>query len=527
MTREYLKPPVQDKTLIGWLKKNLFSSIFNSILTIIVTFVVLMIINSLFQWGVVNATFVGGKYACDANLEYVRASRSFDTELTPQERASALEAIKNGSTNAALEKALALPQVPAMITSQNAYADSLAKAGVNPNSYSAAKVMSSQELTNLAIQDAGGVDTGACWPFVSANFKKFMFGFYPSEHRWRPILAGALILWTLLLLLPRPSATVSIALGAGAALLSIAEILMNYSPTAGSLPYTGFFSTIGATLSGLFSGEGSTTFYGVFVYAIAAIALFYQPLDKYKVKIAMFLIIGCPIIALILLNGVGPMTSVPTTAWGGLTLTLVLACIGVIGAFPLGILLALGRRSELPIIKSFCVAFIEFWRGAPLITVIIIATLMIPLFLPDGINFNVLIYVIIGIIMFQAAYIAEVVRSGLQAVAKGQYEAGMAMGLTYWQSMRKIILPQALRISIPGIINQFISLFKDTSLVYVVSLYDLFTTFYKSAVSDIAWLGSYKLEGFAFIILVYWVFCYGMSIASQKYEQHLNAKTTH
>lgn len=212
------------------------------------------------------------------------------------------------------------------------------------------------------------------------------------------------------------------------------------------------------------------------------------------------------------------MSVVPTTQWGGLPLTLVLATIGITVAFPMGILLALGRRSKMPGIRILCIAYIELIRGVPLITVLFMASVMFPLFLPTGITIDGLLRAQIGIILFAAAYLAEVVRGGLQALPKGQYEAADSLGLTYWQSMRQIILPQALRISIPPLVNTFIGLFKDTSLVAIIGLFDLLGAA-KAAFTDAEWLGFYR-EPYLFVSVIYWIFCYSMS----KYSQHLEAK---
>ncbi|WP_020561082.1 amino acid ABC transporter permease [Thiofilum flexile] len=240
-----------------------------------------------------------------------------------------------------------------------------------------------------------------------------------------------------------------------------------------------------------------------------------------KAYIGLFMVIIYPVIAFILLRGgFFDLPVVETSKWGGLTLTLVLSIVGIVASLPLGILLALGRRSELPIIRSLCIAFIELWRGVPLITVLFMASVMLPLFLPEGTSFDKLLRALIGITLFEAAYLAEVVRSGLQAIPKGQYEAGKALGLSYWQSTGLVILPQALKLVIPGIVNTFISLFKDTSLVMIIGLFDLLNIV-QIAAADPIWLGS-QVEGFVFAAIVYWMFCFGMSRYSQYLERQLN-----
>jgi general L-amino acid transport system permease protein len=258
---------------------------------------------------------------------------------------------------------------------------------------------------------------------------------------------------------------------------------------------------------------------------LAFIVIFNVANAKLKRLAFAVFILGFPILVFVcLLGGVLGLEFVATDEWGGLMLTVVIAVVGIAGAFPLGVLLALGRRSQLPMIKTFCVFFIEIWRAVPLITVLVMASFIIPLFLSEGNDFDFLLRAIIGIILFQSAYLAEVIRSGLQAVPKGQYEAGSAVGLSYWQSMRKIVLPQALEISIPGIVNQFIALFKDTSLVIIIGLFD-FLGIIKAASEDPEWLAKFEMEGYVFAIFVYWIFCYGMSLYSQRLENKLSVKS--
>ena len=185
-------------------------------------------------------------------------------------------------------------------------------------------------------------------------------------------------------------------------------------------------------------------------------------------------------------GGVFGLAFVANGRWGGLPLTLILSVVGIVGSFPLAILLALGRRSEMPAVRSVCVGFIEFVRGVPLISVLFMASVMFPLFLPEGVTINKLLRAQVGIILFTAAYLAEAVRGGLQAVPRGQYEAADALGLGYWRKTLLIVLPQALKIAIPPLVNQFISMFKDTSLVIIIGLFDLLTTA-KTALNDPPW----------------------------------------
>ncbi len=287
---------------------------------------------------------------------------------------------------------------------------------------------------------------GACWVFIQSRFSQFMYGFYPSELRWRVDL-------TVL-----------------AAILGAVPIFVRAMPKR-------------------------------WIYAIGYLLVY-------------------PWLAFWLMYGGLGLEIVETSQWGGLMLTLVIAVVGIAGAMPLGILLALGRRSHMPAIRVLCVTFIEFWRGVPLITVLFMSSVMLPLFLPEQVSFDKLLRALIAVTLFEAAYIAEVVRGGLQAIPKGQYEAAGALGLGYWRTMGLVILPQALKLVIPGIVNTFIALFKDTSLVIIIGLFDLFNSIHQATV-DPAWLG-FATEGYVFAAAVYWIFCFGMSRYSMRLERRLH-----
>jgi len=255
--------------------------------------------------------------------------------------------------------------------------------------------------------------------------------------------------------------------------------------------------------------------------ALLIIALLIKKVPK-KGWLIVFTLLGYPIIAFFLFyGGAFGLEVVETNKWGGLMLTLVLATIGIVLSLPIGVLLALGRRADnMPLIKSFCIVFIEFWRGVPLITVLFMASVMLPLFLPEGVNFDKLLRALIGIVLFESAYMAEVVRGGLQTIDKGQYEAAEALGLGYWKSTGLIILPQALKLVIPGIVNTFIALFKDTTLVLIIGLFDLLAVV-QAAFADPHWLG-YAVEGYVFVAAIYWLFCFSMSRYSQHLENQLH-----
>ena len=246
------------------------------------------------------------------------------------------------------------------------------------------------------------------------------------------------------------------------------------------------------------------------------------PRVPYKRETVFYLLVVFPILAFILLTGKFGLAPVPTNAWGGLMLTLVVAIVGITGSLPIGIMLALGRRSKMPIVRYFCIGFIEIWRGVPMVTVLFMANVMLPLFLPPGTNFDRLLRALVGVTMFSSAYMAEIVRGGLQAIPRGQYEAAAALGLGYWKMMRLIILPQALKIVIPGIVNTFIGLFKDTTLVVFVGLFDLLGMV-QASLDDQNWATPHTAAtGFVFAAMIYWIFCFGMSRYSMFMERRLN-----
>lgn len=219
------------------------------------------------------------------------------------------------------------------------------------------------------------------------------------------------------------------------------------------------------------------------------------------------------------------LSTVTTDRWGGLPLTIMLASLSIVLAFPLSVLVALGRRSEMPAIRTFCIIYVELIRGVPLISVLFMASFMFPLFMPPGLTIDVLIRVLVGITLFAAAYMAEIVRGGLQAIPKGQVEAAQSLGLSYWQTQRKIVLPQALAMVVPGIMNSFIAIFKDTSLVTIVSMYELTGALGLALNSDADWR-PFKIEGYLFITAIYFAFCFAMSRYSLWVEKRLNVSKT-
>ena len=302
------------------------------------------------------------------------------------------------------------------------------------------------QADNAACRAAAGV--GACWGVVAEKGRLILFGRYPYEEQWRPLIASALLVL----------------------LLVVSCLRFFWRPTL-VLAWVVVF----------------TVFYGLMKGDVAG------------------------------------LTPVDTDRWGGLPLTLLLSSVSLVVAFPLAILLALGRQSQLPAIRTLCVIFIEFVRGVPLISVLFMASFILPLLMPQGAKIDVLVRVLIGMTLFTAAYLAEVIRGGLQALPKGQIEAAHSLGLGYWQIQRKIVLPQALRLVVPAIVNTFIGAFKDTSLVTIVSLYDL-TGAVQLALGDADWR-KFFIEGQLFLAAIYFIACFAMSRYSQWLEGHLHTGT--
>jgi general L-amino acid transport system permease protein len=283
---------------------------------------------------------------------------------------------------------------------------------------------------------------GACWAFIRQKYRLILFGTYPFNEQWRPLL-GVLIL--------------------------------------------------------------------LVVVGISCMRRFWHPWLGLVWLASLIVYLTLPG------GGIFGLTPVRTELWGGLPLTLLLAVVGIVVAFPLSILLALGRRSNMPVVKAVCVGYIELIRGVPLITLLFMASFMLPLFMPTGVSIDAVVRAQVAIIVFVSSYLAEVIRGGLQALPRGQYEGAASLGLSYWQTQRKIILPQALKISIPPIVNTYLGMFKDTSLVAIVSLTDLLLAT-RQAFADPEWR-SFFVEGYLFIALIYWCFCFFMS----KYSQHLES----
>ena len=307
-------------------------------------------------------------------------------------------------------------------------------------------------LFRWAFIDAGWLTTGtvcreidgACWSIIHRNVRFIIFGFYPYELQWRPLLAMIIL-------------------------------------------------------------------FGLLFYS--------RNRNHWKKSLAYAWISGLFFMGLLMKGGLFGLAPVESTKWGGLPLTLLLSVFGLTAAYPLGVILALGRRSNLPIVKMLSILYIELIRGVPLISLLFMSSIIFPLFLPEGVTFNKILRAQVAIILFTAAYIAEVVRGGLQGMSRGQYEAAESLGLNYYLTMRLIILPQALKIVIPPTVSILISAFKDTSLVVIIALFDLLKTT-QSVLSNPEWMG-FSREAYIFVAILYFAGCFSMSNYSRKLEKEL------
>ena len=353
-TREYLKPPITEVGVIGWLRGNLFNSWFNSLLTIAVLLLLWQIVPPFFSWAFIDSVW-----------------------NTPAEACRDIE--------------------------------------------------------------------GACWSIIPRNISFIIFGFFPDGDQWRPGLAMALML---------------------------------------------------------------------------GLVIFSRNRKHWKKSLGVYWTIGLIVMGTLMYGGVFGMQVVETARWSGLPLTFMLALFGMVAAYPLGVFLALGRQSSMPAIKTLCVVYIEMIRGVPLISLLFMSSVMFPLFLPEGVTIDKVLRAQVAIILFTAAYIAEVVRGGLQAMPRGQFEAANSIGLNYNQTMRLIILPQALKIVIPPSVGILLSAFKDTSLVVIIALYDVLKTT-KVTLSNPKWTG-YSTEAYIFLAVLYFICCYAMSNYSRKLEKELH-----
>jgi general L-amino acid transport system permease protein len=391
---------------------------------------------------------------------------------------------------------------------------------------------------DACLADKVGHAVGACWPFVSAKFNQFIYGFYPEAERWRAnltfLLAAVLLIPMLIPRLPGKginAALFFVAFPVVAFFLLYGGGIKGFAISWAANVVLGFISSIsgGRVSATVFSSAGPMVVWADLLATAAIVAglVFWlrggvrAGFRPVLTTLAVFACIGL-VIAIMGLDR-GGLPIVETGLWGGLLVTLVVSVTGIVASMPVGIALALGRRSTIPLIRVFSVAFIEFWRGVPLITVLFFSLYMLPMFLPGNFKVDNLVRALIGIALFAGAYQAEVIRGGLAAIPRGQAEAASALGLSFWKTTGLIVMPQALRHVIPGLVNSFIALFKDTSLVSIVALFDLLGTL-QSSFSDPNWATPTTLyTGFFFTGLIYFAFCFGMSRYSLFVENRLNA----
>jgi len=441
-------------------------------------------------------------------------------------------------------------------------------------------VLVAWRVFNFAIVDAvwSGADreacvgeaTGACWPMIAAKMPQWIYGFYPIDQRWRVNLCFlAFALGVIPMLIPSapykkwnalylfllfPLITLVLLTGGNldfgvqgytglvifllflAAAVPLAAFGMEEGiarnmiglVVAGlaMIAWLASFATgpIPVTIGGM-TMQGMPVLVSLLAIASGVLSLGVAAADREKrgmpIILGWFILLAGLLAAMFFLDIDFGLQRVETQQWGGLLVTLVVSITGIVTSLPIGILLALGRRSEMPVVRTLSVIFIEVIRGVPLITILFMSSVMLPLFLPPGVSFDKLLRALIGVALFSSAYMAEVVRGGLQAIPKGQYEGAMALGLSYWQMMIQIILPQALKISIPNIVGNFISLFKDTTLVLIIGLFDLLGIV-QTGLRDPVWASSSSAPtGYLTVALMFWVFCFGMSRYAMYTERRL------
>ena len=415
--RRQLAPPVVDTGVLGWVRKNLFSSWGNALTTIVLAVAIGWILANFIDWAVINAVW-----------------------------------------------------------------------------------------TAPTGQDCRG--HGACWALIHEKYRYIFFGSFPYEQQWRPLLAIVAMLAMLVMSADRRMWNWRLALIWG--LGSFVTFLLMFGQIHISISLILFVALGVGGLGMLMRGAVGTPAEVNGWRALAAIGAVGLVLRVTGVLPAWSLPIA-------------PFDYVETHLWGGLPVTMILATYGLLFAFPYGVLLALGRRSKLPLIKGLCVGFIELIRGVPLISLLIMASVMLPLFLPSGTTIDKFLRALVAVILFAGAYIAEIIRGGLQSLPKGQFEAADAMGLNYVQKTALIILPQALRVVIPPLINTFIGFFKDTSLVLIIGIFDFLNTA-NQALVDPNWAG-FPAEVYLFAAFVYFCFCFSMSRYSKYLEIELNKGT--
>ncbi len=408
------------------------------------------------------------------------------------------------------------------------------------------------QCREIVAASAGEGATGACWAMIRERWHQFLFGFYPPDQWWRPILALGLLFAALIpVLFSEQKRNLTIVLVAVAVYL----LVTLYLAAAPGLPFVLALVLVAGMLALAQVQPGKLIWFTLIypalcfwllwggsiwapIVAMAGFAVLYLVFRLAAPLIGLAPAAGAGLVAAVLwwlyleapvaggLQSAIPVAlqSINSDQFGGFLLAFVIGVTGIIFSLPIGILLALGRQSDMLIVKSLSVGFIEFIRGVPLITLLFTASLLLQYFLPPGTNFDIILRVIILVTFFAAAYLAEVIRGGLAALPRGQYEAADALGLDYWRAQRLIILPQALKISIPAIVSTFIGLFKDTTLVAFVGLMDPLKGVTQIVRADIDWKGIYW-EPYIFVGFIFFLICFGMSRYSMYLERKL--KTDH
>lgn len=428
--------PLSETSVIGWLHKNLFSSVFNTLLTLVTLYIIYLTLSSVFIWGLWDATFIAeNRREC------------YDNSLT-----------------------------------------------------------------------------GACWAGVIDWFDNIFYGRYPRDQIWRINFGGLLLaLWMAPLWMGRVNGKVLIAVS----VIAFYPFLAGYLFAGGSkglflqIMVSGAIVAFAINMANMITGLTRRVSLNVFV-----IQVFGKTTAAEKSQRNLLLLLAGLVFGAVFFWQMGWQVEVVNwTKWGGLFLTLVISGIGIASALPGGIILALGRRSKLPVVRVLSTGFIEIFRSVPLITVLFMATTMFPLFMPEGFVLNKLVQVIIAVVLFNACYMAETVRAGLQAIPKGQFEGAHTIGLGYWGTMGLVVMPQALKHMIPNIVGSFIGLLKDTTLVSIIGLYDILGML-RSISKDVPWIGLHK-EPLIFGAILFFILCFSMSKYSRHLEVKLSAGTKH
>ena len=524
-----LPPPAGTTGFIGWLRENLFAGPLNTIGTIVTIAVLYMLLVPLIQWSITDAVISGSdRHGCDIGRFAANIGNAYDDfsrenlALDPNQEGLDPETARLWAARQKRAE-VDLTTVGSMLGNFDNTYQIMVREGTVPTDLLAivdqVRPLELQPALLQAIEarDLPAVDSivnelepliawgqnrdGACWVVIKERVLIFMLGFYPRDEAWRLIVAAVLLVG------------------------AVAPLLFDKMPfrkpllfVTATFPLTGFWFVVGD--------------FPTMIYCWIAFAIYW--LDPNRIRgptIAAALVLLNLIYYFGLSDRDGWLSTiiglkfldfryVPTGEWGGLLATMVNGVVGITASLPIGIVLALGRRSNMPIIRALCTAFIETVRGVPLITVLFMAALMLPLFLPEGVSFDKFLRALIGVALFSSAYMAEVVRGGLQAIPKGQYEAAEAMGLTYWRSMRLIVLPQALKIQIPAIVNSFIGLYKDTTLLSIIGILDVLLVATQTNTRG-DWVG-FSSETYFFAGFIFVIFCFGMSRYSIFLERKLH-----